>query len=93
MSGSPMSSTTASGTLAVDLRQRAGSALGQTDLVAGQGEGAPEHLPQRSIVVHDEQSHVVIVVAWRGAARAFPTKGSYVLRTHCSPAGRPRGSR
>ena len=80
MSGRPMSSTTASGTLAVTSRQRAGSALGQADLIAGESQGAAEHVPQRSIVVYDEQSHVVIVVP--GAALR---ELSYEAPTSCAP--------
>ena len=73
MSGSPMSSTTASGRLPFTSDSAAGPGLGEFHLVAGQRQRAAQHVPQRTIVVDHEQSHACDCVACARPLRAVPT--------------------
>ena len=86
MSGSPTSSTTASGRLVFTSDSAPGPRVGQLDLVAGERQRATEHVAQRPIVVDYEQVSCTDCVACARPRGGFLLM-SYVAASYVLPGG------
>ena len=71
-----------------DLAERAGPAVGEPDLVAGELKRTAEHVAQRPVIVDNEKSHAVIVACTQAVWRV-----SYEPPTRRGRAAPRRGSR